>query len=348
MSGIKDFGGFGTENTEEGTEDFESSTAGGNGHTDDSTPRDDHSDDVGWDQTTDVKSIEGVGKEPTDDKDKNEDKGTGADKDKPAPKAKENGEEGDNEGDDDKGDELPEGVKRRVSRVQRQRDQAREEAEALRKENAELKAAKAKAEDAPKDAPKAEDFDDYEDYLQAKKDHEAKPAPKKEEPKPDTGADTLPAETKAAIRNAQVELKASLVDAGTPELFEAVGKLDINITPDMLFAIADGDAIENPESVMQAFLDKPDLANEIAALKTPAARMKRLAALDVPYVKPDEKNGDEAKDKKPAPPKKGSDAPDPIGETNGNAHGDAGYDGLSFNEFEKKRNSEERASKDFW
>ena len=349
MSGIKDFGGFGTEDTESGTEDFESSTAGGNGHTDDSTPRDDHSDDVGWDQVTDVKAIEGVGKEPTDDPEKNEDKGTGVDKDKPAPKAKEPEKKGDDDGKDDdddagdKGDDLPEGVKRRVSRAQRQRDQAREEAEALRKENEELRAAQAKSKADDTAPPKAEDFDDYEDYLQAKKDHEAKPKPKAE----DKPADDAKPKPDAELVGAVKEIEASLMDAGHGDLFkQVVAKADIDVTRDMAIAIAD---LDNPESVLQAFLDDPAKSKAIADLKTPTARLKALLKLDVPYVKPDAKKGDEAKDAaKAKPTPKGSDAPDPIDETNGNAQGEAGYDGLSFSEFEKRRNSEERASKDFW
>lgn len=347
MSGIKDFGGFGTEDTESGTEEFESSTAGGNGHTDDSTPRDDHSDDVGWDQVTDVKAIEGVGKEPTDDPEKNEDKGTGVDKDKPAPKAKEPEKKGDEkdddkDDDDDKGDDLPEGVKRRVARANRARDREKERADAAEKEAAELRKqieAKPKADDAP---PKAEDFDDYEDYLQAKKDHEAKPKPKAD----DKPADDAKPKPDAELVGAVKEIEASLMDAGHGDLFkQVVAKADIDVTRDMAIAIAD---LDNPESVLQAFLDDPAKSKAIADLKTPTARLKALLKLDVPYVKPDAK-ADEAKDApKAKPTPKGSDAPDPIDETNGNAQGEAGYDGLSFSEFEKRRNSEERASKDFW
>jgi len=346
MSGIKDFGGFGTEDTESGTEEFESSTAGGNGHTDDSTPRDDHSDDVGWDQVTDVKSIEGVGKEPTDDPEKNEDKGTGVDKDKPADKAKEpekkDGDD-DKDEDDDKGDDLPEGVKRRVARANRARDREKERADAAEKEAADLRKqieAKPKADDAA--PPKAEDFDDYEDYLQAKKDHEAKPKPKAEEKPADDKPQGKPdAELVGAVK----EIEATLADAGHGDLFkQVVESKDVDVTRDMAIAIAE---LDNPETVLQAFLDDPALSKSIADLKTPTARLKALVKLDKPYVKPEAKKGDEAKDKaKPTP--KGSDAPDPIDETNGNAQGEAGYDGLSFSEFEKRRNSEERASKDFW
>lgn len=345
--------GFGDDADAADTADFESETAGGNGQADDSSPRDDHSDDVGWDQTTDVKSIEDTGnKAPAKD---DEDKGTGvrktgermpADdkaKDAPAKKADEDDGEGDDDkpGDDEKADDLPDGVKRRVARANRQRDRLAIENEELRKQLAAKPADKAKDEPAP--APKAEDFDDYEDYLEAKKLHD-KPAPKKEEPKPET----LPAlddDTARQLKGARDELQATLVDAGHADLFASVGKLDINVTPDMVMALSDPDAIEHPESVLQAFLDKPDLANEIAALKTPAARMKRLAQLDKPYVKAAAK-ADEDKGK-PAP-KRDSGAPPPIDETNGNARGAKSYDSLSFHEFEEVRNSEETKSKNFW
>lgn len=356
--GISSFG-FGDEASEADVADFESETAGGNGHADDSKPRDDHSDDAGWDQTTDVKSIEGAGKEPDDDE--GGDKGTGVrkdgqgDDDKAKDKAKEpdkkdgDGDD-DGEGDDDadKGDDLPEGVKRRVARANRARDRERERAEAAEKEAAELRKqleAKPKADDAV--APKAEDFDDYEDYLQAKKDFEAKPKP--DDKAKDKPADDGKPKPDAELVGAVKEIEASLLDAGHGDLFkQVVAKADIDVTRDMAIAIAD---LDNPESVLQAFLDDPAKSKAIADLKTPTARLKALLKLDVPYVKPDKKADDDAgKDKakdKPAP-KKGSDAPDPIDGTNGNAHADAGYDGLSFSEFEKKRNSEERASKDFW
>lgn len=349
MGNIADSFGFGTESTEADVKEFESTVTGdpkrGNeeGHS-----KDDGSDNAGWDADTDVKDIAGAGKEPKDDDTNGADDGEQTDEEKAEAKAaaaaKAKGKDGENDDDDDTG-ELPEGVKKRVARANRARDREKEradtaerEAETLRKQLAE----RDKPADDAKVAPKAEDFDDYEDYLQAKKEFEAKPKPepKKDEPKP---ADDKSQKPDREVVTAVAEVKALLTDAGHGDVFDKIVEAGekVPVPRDVVIALADPEAFDHPESVLQALLDDPERAVKLAQM-TPAARMKRLVAFDQPYKAP--AKGEERG--KPAP--KLSEAPPPIDQTNGNAKGAVNLDALPFEEFEKVRNAQEAKSKDFW
>lgn len=344
---LKDYG-FGTDADDADTSKFESNAVGGNpGETeaDEKELRDDGSDNAGWDAPMDTKDLSGPGKEPEKDDDglgddepekKDEKKAEPKDKEKPADKAK------DDEGDDDKGDdELPEGIKRRISRAQRQRNEAEAERVRLDAENAELRKQLA-AKDKPADTaepPKAEDFDDYEEYLEAKKAHEtkAKEPEKKEPPKQEAKPDR-------ELVSAVTELKAVLTEAGHGAIFDSVvaAGQNVPIPRDVVLALSDPDTFDHPETVLQALLDDPANAIKLAEM-TPARRMKHLVKMDLPF-----KAKDEEKPKDKAPPRRQSGAPDPIDNTNGNTGQVTDYATMDFDDFETRRNEEAARRKDFW
>jgi hypothetical protein len=284
MGNIADSFGFGAESTEADVQEFESTVTGDakrGAEAEEGHSKDDGSDNAGWDADTDVKDLSGAGKEPKDDDTTGADEQT--DEEKAAAKAAEakaKAKDGDDE-DDEPGD-LPEGVKKRVARANRARDREKERADTAEREAAELRKqlaeAKPKADDtAP---PSADDFDTYEEYLQAKKEHEdkAKPEPKKDEPKPDEGKPDR--ELVGAVK----EIEATLADAGHGDLFkQVVESKDVDVTRDMAIAIAE---LDNPETVLQAFLDDPKLSKSIADLKTPTARLKALVKLALRYKAP--------------------------------------------------------------
>lgn len=349
MGNIADSFGFGAESTEADVKDFESTVTGDakrGAEADEGHSKDDGSDNAGWDADTDVKDLAGAGKEPKDDDTgAGDDDGEQTDEEKAAAKAaaeaKAKGKDGDEE--EDEAGDLPEGVKKRVARANRARDREKEradtaerEAETLRKQLAE----RDKPADAATTAPKAEDFDDYEDYLQAKKDFEAKPAPKAEDKKP--ADDTTTQKPDREVVDAVAEVKAILTEAGHEAIFKAVVEAGekVPVPRDVVLALADPDAFDHPESVLQALLDDPARAVDLAKMK-PAARMKHLMTFDKPYKAP--AKGEE---RKPAP--KLSEAPPPFDQTNGNAKGAVDLDALPFSEFEKVRNEQESKTKDFW
>lgn len=351
MGTIADSFGFGAETSEADTAEFESTTTGDAKRAAESGSKDDGTDNAGWDADTDVKDLAGAGDDPAAKPaaetkvDADPEAKKKLDEAAAAKKAKD-GEGDDNDDDDDpKGEELPDGIKRRIARANRARDREKERADTAEREAETLRrqvATQTKAEDKPAAAPKAEDFDDYEDYLQAKQEFEKKPAPKKDEPKPADA--TTEQKPDREVVTAVAEVKALLTEAGHGDVFDQIVKAGekVPVPRDVVIALADPEAFDHPESVLQALLDDPENAVKLAQM-TPAARMKRLVAFDQPY-----KAAEKGEDGKPKPAPKLSDAPPPIDQTNGNAKGAKDYDAMPFSEFEQVRNAEVAKTKDFW
>jgi len=252
---------------------------------------------------------------------------------------------------DDNGNPLPKGFKRRLERATRQRDAVQRELDDLKAKQAEPAKVEDKAKDAPTEAPNAADFDDYEDYLEAKTlfekskgkpkekaKTEEKPAPKADDAKPD-------AEVVAAL-----ESIGGLVTEVLPDVWKQVtdpaNPLNLAITRDMLLAI---DEAENPDAILKAFVDKPALSEEIAKL-SPRAQILRIAKLDVPLTDAQKKAAPaaKAKDGAPAAPKKVSQAPEPIDPLKGKAAPTKAVEDMSFAEYEAHRASEDKAKPGDW
>lgn len=294
--------------------------------------------------------VDGTGKAAT-----VEDEDTGADdpdKAKPADKkpAAKAAPDGDAELDDD-GNPLPKGFKRRLERANRQRDAVQRELDELKAKGTDAPKAEDKAKDVPTEAPNAADFDDYEDYLEAKtlfEKSKGKPKEKaKAEEKPAGQAD--PAKPDAEVV-AALESIGGLVTEVLPEVWKQVtdpaNPLNLAITRDMLLAI---DEADNPDAILKAFVDKPALSEEIAKL-SPRAQILRIAKLDVPLTAEQKKAAPaaKAKDGAPAAPKKVSAAPDPIDPLKGKAAPTKAVEDMSFAEYEAHRASEDKAKPGDW
>lgn len=250
-------------------------------------------------------------------------------------------------GEEDDDSQLPKGVRRRLERANRQRDAALAEAEDLRKQVKKADDDPAGINDkTPVEAPNAADFDNYEDYLEAKALYEksksnpkpkveskkADPEPKKEErAKPDPEVVEAISAIGEEIGSKHADLWGKVTANGNP--------LGLQITRDMLLAISDAD---NPATILQAMADNPALSKEIAALPA-RQQVRRIAKLDT--AEPPKKEAKKA-DPKPAP--KLSEAPEPI--TPGTGQGKVDGDPISdFTSFERQREAEETVrSKDFW
>lgn len=252
--------------------------------------------------------------------------------------------------DEDPDSKLPKGVRRRIARANAQRDAALAEAEALRK-------AKPKADDDDPagivnkgEAPNAADFDNYEEYLDAKKLFDQGKSKKAEPAKAD---DKKAADTDKDKAKPDLEVVQAITDIGDEigethaDLWAKVthqsNPLKLTITRDMLIAISDSDY---PGEVLQALADKPELSKEIAGL-SPAKQMARIVKLDKAPAGGKDK-GDDTQGGGAQPGKKLSSAPEPIKQGGGRQQGEV--DPIKdFSDFERSRNEEEsKRSSDWW
>lgn len=270
---------------------------------------------AGDDKGEDGKAADGDGKKPDD-------------KAKPAEAKK--GEEG----------ELEPWVKRRLDRQQRKHE--REMAELRAKVDAK-EGGKAQADD-PGPAPKAEDFPDFEEYMEAKTAHEGKvkaaEKAKAEQPKKD---DTKAAGPDHELAEALEDIQDALAKTA-PDLWAKVSTADIQFSRDMALAVTD---LDHPHVVLQYLMDNPEESAKIAALP-PHRQAVRLAKLDKPAeAKPATKKPETQQQVA----QRRSEAPAPIEPVDGKATVDKGYNTGDFREYERQRSEEEAARGkvgDFW
>ena len=237
--------------------------------------------------------------------------------------------------------ELPKGLAKRVARANRQRDKARDRIEELEAENKKLK--DAAADEARKvevvKEPNAADFDDYEAYLDAKKDwgnqeleKAKKPKPEKAEEKPQDDGSVKLSTRESTARDDIIEYMKD----DYPEILESVAdNKDVVITGRMLMALNE---MDNPETMLQEFASNPELSVEIANSKSAASMAKAMMKFDKPIKiadAPEEKGG------------KTSKAPDPIAPQGGNTDHKVALSN-NYAEFEKQRNEEEAKEKEGW
>lgn len=230
------------------------------------------------------------------------------------------------------------GVQKRFNTLTRQREEQRLRAEAAERRIAELEAAaeKSKKEEPEAKEPKEEDFQTYEEYLDASEAYAAneknkgKPDQQEPEQKPE---DKKPEEQKPeGLTDSQQVAMAVLKDVidrneALPEDFEAVALAqDVPINGSMLEALAECD---DPAKVMYHLGKNKELSAEIAG-KTPVQQAREIAKLDMTVT---------AKKPKPANVTNAPETIDPVG--GGDTQQKSVAD-MSFSEYEAYMNKKER------
>ena len=273
--------------------------------------------------------------EAEDDKSKPEPKGEGEDK------AKAESSEADKAKNDTPDDD---GASRRKNRTQKRIDKlTKRAAEAERRaRDAEAKLAEKddgkKKPDAQAKEPNAADYEDYNEYLpdlaafnesQDDDGKKAEPAPKKsdEEAKPDDNPE---------FRDALEDVTDAFEEAAKDydDFDDVVRSDDLQITEDMVIALAETD---DPAGIAYHLGKHTDEAARIAAL-TPRQQLREIAKLEVKLA-----------DKKPAPSKKTTAAPEPVEPVRGAGDPKKDLQDMDFKEYEKTRNEQEtKRSGSFW
>lgn len=249
----------------------------------------------------------------------------------PEPK-RERGEDGKFKAKDDDeepdGRSLPTGIKKRIARSNRQRDEALAEAERLRAEVERLRAEKAAPDTSKPLNP--DDFDTHEDYEAAVLARaEAKKAPKSEETagqKLDAADEAFLAASGADFTKAQADVREA-VDAYDPDLWERVAKADVRISASLVVSLSE---TEKAAELLEAITADPDLGEKLSKM-TPFQQARELAKMEAGLGKP--------------PEKRTTNAPDPVEPVRtGGRPGPRELADLSQREYEERRNKEETAS----
>lgn len=250
-------------------------------------------------------------------------------------------------------DTIPEGVRKALANARRRAREAEAKARTVEDRLAELEEERKAAEaEAAEDEPEANDFDTYEQYVEAKQEWDAKqksPRQKaREKAEGDDAGEVIDGIPVKDVQTATRSLYEAVADVDEDFAGQLVAKdnpLGLTITAPMIVAINDAD---DPAGVMRHLADNPELSEEIAALP-PKRLERRLLKLELELardaVKAAEKSEAAAeKDAKPAA-KRGSAAPDPIAPGQGRHQVvrtpvDAIRRG-DFKTFERLRNEEE-------
>lgn len=265
------------------------------------------------------------------------------------------GEDGEDQGGDDrpeKGDDLPLGVKRRVARANRQRDDARRDAdeamEEIRRltaklsERNEAKAAPAKDEGDDLDP---NDFPSHQAYLDAKAGREARLSAGKKPEKDEAPEKTAAPKTMPGFTEALADLE-EIVSAEDEGLWEQVSdpKTEIVVTQPMVVALADSD---DPTEALRALLGDPERAADIARL---SQRMIRREIRSLASAKPkskitieDEPPLPKGKAQSKAPP-----PPDPVKTGRAAAAGRPDPSKMTGEEYRAWRNDQEGKGRPHW
>lgn len=213
--------------------------------------------------------------------------------------------------------DLPEGMRKRIARANRQRDEAQ----------ADLAALKAKGEDAPAKEEKElnpDDFDSFDEFLTAR---DGKPETKKAEEKAPKYLDGVPS---ADFQPVLADLKEK-VETEDPDLWEkAASSKDLTISAPLVMAMNEA---ENPAAILEHLVANPDESKKLSGM-TPFGQAKAIAKLEG-TVK--------------APTKKATSAPEPAETTQARGISpDKTLGEMSQKEFEKARNEQERGGGSHW
>lgn len=241
------------------------------------------------------------------------------------PKAEERDDSGkDTAADHDKG-KKPNRVQKRIDQVVREREQERREKEALQRRIDELESGKQS--DKSEKEPVEDDFETYDEYLDALDAYDNK-QPKAEEKKTEPKQDEQEqaSELTDSQKTAMAVIKESVDSADKPEDFEAVAlNPEVPVTGEMLEALAE---CEDPAKVMYHLGQNKDLATDIAS-GSPAQQMRAIAKLDLTVTS------------KPPKPTKTTNAPDPINPVGGSDAQEKAPSEMTFAEYEAHMNKKE-------
>ena len=234
-------------------------------------------------------------------------------------------------------------VQKRITKLVSEREEQRQKANDLEKQNESLKqqiaGKRTKAEDKSEE-PKEGDFDTYDEYLDALEKHQEdspKRTEKKAEPKAEPKVEPKKDEKQKGLSDTQQTAMAIVQDfvqdaENKPSDFDDVALADdVDITGEMLEALAE---CEDPMKVMYHLGKNKDLASDIAA-KTPVQQMREITRLDLSVKL------------KPEKPVKKTNAADPIVPVKGSDSQEKDINDLSFNEYEKRQNKKQ-GNTGFW
>lgn len=245
------------------------------------------------------------------------------------------GEESEGKAQDDSGNDSdtaaqdegkkPNRVQKRIDKVVREREDERRKNEALEKRIAELEG---KGSDKSEKEPVEDNFETYDQYLDALDAYDNNPAKDqdKPEPKQDEQEEATPSLTDSQ-KTAMAVIKETVESATKPDDFEAVAlNPEVPITGDMIEALAE---CEDPAKVMYHLGQNKDLATDIAS-GSPAQQMRAIAKLDLTVTS------------KPPKPTKTTNAPDPISPVGGSGAQQKSPAEMSQSEYEAWANKQER------
>lgn len=194
--------------------------------------------------------------------------------------------------------------------------------------------------------PEPDDFEDYNDYLDALTDYKAElkfaekmKKAKPEEPKGDTeAADEPEVERDIELEDATDYLFDAFADyrAKHDDFDDVVQAADLKITRDMVVAMADTD---DPAGIAYHLGKNKDEAARIAKL-TPLAQAREIGKLEVLLTQP-------KPEIKPTP-KKQTKAPEPIDPLKGGDASTKAPHEMDFAEYEQAMNEREYGRKGFW
>jgi len=241
------------------------------------------------------------------------------------PKAEEQDDSGkDTAADHDKG-KKPNRVQKRIDQVVREREQERREKEALQRRIDELESGKQS--DKSENEPVEDDFETYDQYLDALDAYDNKPTKDQDKPEPKQEEQEAAPSLTDSQKTAMAVIKETVESATKPDDFEAVAlNPEVPITGDMLEALAE---CEDPAKVMYHLGQNKDLATDIAS-GSPAQQMRAIAKLDLTVTS------------KPPKPTKTTNAPDPISPVGGSDAQEKAPSEMTFAEYEAHMNKKER------
>jgi len=221
------------------------------------------------------------------------------------------------------------GVQKRINEITRQREEAKRENEKLKRDIEALK----KSKDTPKEekisSPKEDDFETYDEYLEALGDYtdkiskqetvEKEPEAKKES-EPEKGEGLSDEET-----TAMAIIKETIGTSEKPKDFDEVALApDVEITGDMLIALSE---CEDPAKVMYYLGKNKGLASDIASM-SPTKQAMEIGRLDGNV--------------KPPKPTEVSKAPEVIEPVKGQDVQEKSVNDMDFKEYEAWMNKRER------
>lgn len=216
-------------------------------------------------------------------------------------------------------------VKEHKNRTQKRIESLIREKHELAREVESLKATQKPASKEKELSP--DDFEDYDDYLAAIIEPETKPAKQEEQPAYD----------EMSIIIEQVQEKFEEVREKYPDFNEKVTDPGLAITPDMLKAINESD---EAGEVAYFLASNPDEAKRLASLN-PLPVAIEIGKIEYKLSHP------EKVEVKQPPKQKTTNAPAPITPVGGTDEYEKSATEMSFSEFEKHRNEQDRGNK-FW